>query len=198
MSSIIIANEKTAKYIATLEVDKGNFLVKWALDNNMGIRRRGKEIKFFLNTEKQYQQLLGKITNLNIRNDIITNQNNEGELMNKQTENHKNFSVTGITDSGEVKELDVKVLSIEDVTEKKDEFEEEFILINKLPEAGVSIKAKLKSDGPSDVEKMMTMLGETTFAVSLMTKPQKSTRSDVEYFKQFMQSLTEAVIKYHE
>lgn len=42
MSSIIIANEKTAKYIATLEVDKGNFLVKGALDNNMGIRRRGK------------------------------------------------------------------------------------------------------------------------------------------------------------
>lgn len=157
----------------------------------MGIRRRGKEIKFFLNTEKQYQQLLGKITNLNIRNDIIISQNKEGELMNKQ-------SVIGITDSGEVKELDIKVLSIEDGTEKKDEFEEEFILINKLPEAGVSIKAKLKSEGPSDVEKMMAMLGETTFAVSLMTKPQKSTRSDVEYFKQFMQSLTEAVIKYLE
>ncbi|MCW2280232.1 hypothetical protein [Lactococcus lactis] len=149
MSSIIIANEKTAKYIATLEADKGDFLVKWALDNNMGIRRRGKEIKFFLNTEKQYQQLLEKITNLNIRNDIIISQNKEEELMNKQTEKHS-VTFTGITESGDVKKLDVKILRSEELEKENLNFEEEYLLINKLSEIDVKISAKLKEGGSNN------------------------------------------------
>ncbi len=197
MCSIIIANKETAKYIAILEADKGNFLVKWALDNNMGMRQRGKEIKFFLNTKKQYQQLLWKTTKLNIRNDIIISQNKERELMNKQTENHLKVIVTGITESRYVKKLDVKILQSEDVEKENLNFEEEYLLINKLPEIGVKICAKLKEDGPNNVEKMMFMLGEAIYALALMTKPVLSGKNNSEHFKEFMANFIASVIKYH-
>ncbi|MCJ7969488.1 MAG: hypothetical protein MUW51_11430 [Lactococcus lactis] len=149
MSSIIIANEENAKYIAILEADIGKFLVKWALDNNMGMCQRGKEIKFFLNTKKQCQQLREKITNLNIRNDIIISQNKEEELMNKQTEKHS-VTFTGITESGDVKKLDVKILRSEELEKENLNFEEEYLLINKLFEIDVKISAKLKEGGSNN------------------------------------------------
>ncbi|MEY8538295.1 hypothetical protein AALM99_07555 [Lactococcus muris] len=196
VSSIIIANEETAKYIATLDADIGKFLVQWVLDNNMGMRHRGQEIKFFLNTKSQYQQLREKITNLNIRNDIIISQNKEEELMNKQTEKHP-VAITGITESGEVKKLDVNILRAEEVEKENLNFEEEYLLINKLPEMGVKIDAKLKEGGPNNVEKMMFMLGEATYALALMTKPVLSIKNDSEHFKEFMIGFIASVIKYH-
>jgi hypothetical protein len=197
MGSIIIANEETAKYIGTVAADKGKLLVKWALDNNMGMSQRGKEMKFFLNTEKQHQQLLVKVTNLNMRNDIIISQNKKGELMNKQHENHSNFTVTGITESGDVKKLEVRILKSEEVEKENSNFEEEYLLINKLPEIGVKINAKLKEGGPNNVEKMMFMLGEATYALSLMTKPVLSSKNDSDHFKEFMAGFIAGVIKYH-
>ncbi|MFK4880199.1 hypothetical protein ACI1TC_03100 [Lactococcus petauri] len=107
--------------------------------------------------------------------------------MKKHNKNKENITVTGITESGDVKKLDVKILR----------FEEEYLLINKLPEIGIKIKAKLKEGGPNNVEKMMFMLGEATYALALMSKPVLSSKNDSEHFKEFMAGFVAGVIKYH-
>lgn len=74
-------------------------------------------------------------------------------IVNIKNKKETQISVTGITQSGTIKELDVQLIKNEEKLMKKKTFEEEYFLINKLPEAGVKIKTKLKDSGPSDIEK---------------------------------------------
>lgn len=118
-------------------------------------------------------------------------------IVNIKNKKETQISVTGITQSGTIKELDVQLIKNEEKLMKKKTFEEEYFLINKLPEAGVEIKTKLKDSGPSDIEKMMFMLGEATYALALMTKKESNKEADIEHFTKFMKNFTEIVVKYH-
>lgn len=113
---------------------------------------------------------------------------------NKQTKTQeilKNVKLTGQGSSGSVQNLntEVKVQS----SKLKIEAEQEYILINKLNEAGVEIKARfIEQDVPTDKSKFLFMLGEACYAAALKYyEPSEQT------FETFMAELTETVKKYH-
>jgi hypothetical protein len=115
---------------------------------------------------------------------------------NKQTKTQeilKNVKLTGQVPSGEVQTLNTEVKVQPPKLKLKIEAEQEYILINKLNEAGIEIKARfIEQDVPTDKAKFLFMLGETCYAAALKYyEPSEQT------FETFMAELTETVKKYH-
>lgn len=113
---------------------------------------------------------------------------------------------TGVTASGEVKSLSLELIKNEQVpTQGKSNnaqaqhlLAEEYLLINKIPEKGVTINARLQESGPSFSEKIFYMIGEACFAGAMDAKAlEKSEKEDLEYFSAYMEQLTQAVIEFH-
>lgn len=112
----------------------------------------------------------------------------------KQTEAQeilKQVKLTGQAPSGAVQTL--KTETKVQPPKLKIEAEQEYILINKLNEAGIEIKARfIDQDVPTDKVKFLFMLGEACYAAALKYyEPSEQT------FETFMAELTETVKKYH-
>ena len=113
---------------------------------------------------------------------------------NKQTKTQeilKNVKLTGQAPSGAVQTL--KTETKVQVPKLNIEAEQEYILINKVNEAGIEIKARfIEQNVPTDKEKFLFMLGEACYAAALKYyEPSEQT------FETFMAELTETVKKYH-
>lgn len=129
--------------------------------------------------------------------------NSKGEIMaeKKTQEFLKEVKLTGQTNSGEIRTLDteVKVQS----SKVKIEAEQEYILINKLSEAGIEIKARFMDEGiPTDKAKFLFMFGEACYAAAFKFYASKSDEVETseqreKLFENFMGDLTERVKIYH-
>lgn len=129
--------------------------------------------------------------------------NGEGEIMEekKRQELLKKVVLIGQTASGETQSLEAEVrgesslLSIE--------AEQEYILINKLSEAGIEIKARfIDEEMPTDKAKFLFMLGEACYAATFKFYAPESEEVETseqrkKLFENFMEDLTEAVKAYH-
>lgn len=112
----------------------------------------------------------------------------------KQTQDQellKNIKLTGQTSSGDVQTLDIDVKK--QPSKLNIEAEQEHILINKLNETGIEIKARfIEQDVPTDKAKFLFMLGEACYAAAF-----KYYEPSEQRFETFMSNLTEAVKTYH-
>lgn len=113
-----------------------------------------------------------------------------------------NVKLTGQTSSGGAQNLDteVKVQS----PKLNIEAEQEYILINKLSETGIEIKARfITQEIPTDKEKFLFMLGEACYAAMFefheaKSEEIKTSEQKKSLFDSFMQELTETVKIYHQ
>lgn len=113
---------------------------------------------------------------------------------NKQTKAQeilRKVKLTGEAPSGAVQTLNTEIKV--QPPKLKIDAEQEYILINKLNEAGIEIKARfIEQNVPTDKAKFLFMLGEACYAAaSKYYEPSEQT------FETFMAELTEAVKKYH-
>jgi hypothetical protein len=113
----------------------------------------------------------------------------------------KRVELTGQTASGETQSLEAEVK--DDASPLSIEAEQEYILINKLSEAGIEIKARFIDEGfPTDKEKFLFMLGEACYAATFKFYAPKSEEVETseqreKLFESFMGDLTERVKSYH-
>lgn len=83
------------------------------------------------------------------------------------------------------------------------EAEQEYILINKLSEAGIEIKARFIDEKiPTDKAKFLFILGEACYAATFKFYASKSEEVETseqkeKLFENFMEDLTSAVKNYH-
>lgn len=102
-----------------------------------------------------------------------------------------NIKLTGQPPSGCTQTLDTKVKV--QPSKLNIEAEQEYILINKLNETGIEIKARfIEQDVPTDKAKFLFMLGEACYAAAF-----KYYEPSEQRFETFMSDLTEAVKTYH-
>lgn len=103
----------------------------------------------------------------------------------------RNVKLTGQTQLGDTQALDIEV-NVQS-PKLKIEAEQEYILINKLTEAGIEIKARfIEQDVPTEKAKFLFMLGEACYATAF-----KYYEPTEQRFETFMSNLTEAVKTYH-
>lgn len=113
----------------------------------------------------------------------------------------KKIELTGQTASGETQSLEAEVKG--DASPLSIEAEQEYILINKLSEAGIEIKSRfIDEDIPTDKAKFLFMLGEACYATTFKFYAPKSEEVETseqkeKIFENFMEDLTEAVKAYH-
>ena len=113
----------------------------------------------------------------------------------------KRVELTGQTASGETQSLEAEVK--DDASPLSIEAEQEYILINKLSEAGIEIKARfIDEEMPTDKAKFLFMLGEACYAATFKFYAPKSEEVETseqreKLFESFMGDLTERVKSYH-
>jgi hypothetical protein len=118
------------------------------------------------------------------------------------------FKITGQTASGQTQKLAAEVKK--HPSKLRIEAEQEYVLINKLNEAGVEVKARFIEDEiPTDREKLLYMIGEACYAIALQydqlnTELQEECIPSIDLasqnktrYESFMHDLTETVKKYH-
>ena len=139
-----------------------------------------------------------------IRDKIQYNRNRRKktkEKMEKQYFVPFKVELTGQTASGETQSLEAEVRG--DASPLSIEAEQEYILINKLSEAGIEIKARfIDEEIPTDKAKFLFMLGEACYAATFKFYAPESEEVETseqreKLFENFMEDLTEAVKDYH-